>query len=332
MRVLVTGGAGYIGSHTCVELLREKHEVCIFDNFYNSKPSSIERIEYITKKEVSVCVGDVTSQSDISRCLSKFHPDAVIHFAGLKSVEESQKFPAEYFRVNVGGTATLLAELDKADIKKIIFSSSATVYGDTSLLPCSEDNPTSPNNVYGRSKLTAEELLRCWSECRADNKVVTLRYFNPVGADKSGLLGEDFTQHCSNLVPIILQVAKGLRSHVDIFGTDYETPDGTGVRDYVHVSDLARAHINAMFYIDNLKKFEIVNVGVGRGISVLELLALFEKVTGKKIPIQLRERRNGDVAVSFAKNEKALNLLKIKFNDDEKFIEDAWRWACNNNE
>lgn len=330
MHILVTGGAGYIGSHTCVELLESGHDVVVLDNLYNSKKEALHRVEKITGRAPTFYEGDVRDTALLKSIFKKHPIDVVIHFAGLKAVGESVQKPLLYYDNNISGVVTLCRAMQEAGVKSIIFSSSATVYGVPKTVPIKEDFPLSATNPYGRTKLMTEEILQ--DVFTADNgwSVVLLRYFNPIGAHESGLIGEYPKGIPNNLTPYIAQVATGKLKELKVFGNDYPTPDGTGVRDYIHVVDLAKGHVCA------LKKatesgVHIYNLGTGVGYSVLQIVAAFEKACGKKIPYAFAPRRAGDVAENYADPSKALNELSWK---TEKSIEDMcrdlWAWQSKN--
>ena len=327
MKVLVTGGAGYIGSHTCIELLRSCHEVHVVDSLCNSHAESLERVRRLSNSSLDFTQCDIRDRDALDRVFAMFQPDVVIHFAGLKAVGQSVADPALYHNVNVGGTAVLLGAMERVNCRKIVFSSSATVYGTPQYLPCDEKHPTNPINPYGRTKLMVEELLRDWVEASSDRHAVALRYFNPVGADASGQIGEDPKGIPNNLMPFVGQVAIGQREFLQVFGADYKTSDGTGVRDYIHVVDLALAHVAAIERMKNLKPFEVINIGRGEGVSVLEMVGAFEKVIGKTIPKLIKPRRLGDVATLWADVSLANIKLdfKAKLNSSERCV-DTWRW------
>lgn len=331
MRVLVTGGAGYIGSHTCLELLRSGHRVSVVDNLDNGSEEALMRVQRLSNRTLNFIQCDVQNAQDVDRVFDKCEPDAVIHLAGLKAVAESVAEPARYYDVNVGGTATLLRAMGRAGCANIVFSSSATVYGVPQYLPCDENHPLGPINPYGRTKLMGENLLEDWSRARQGRHVVALRYFNPVGADASGLIGEDPNGIPNNLMPFVSQVAVGLRECLPIFGDDYETMDGTGVRDYIHVVDLAKAHVAAVEQINTLESFEVINIGTGEGISVLQLVKEFEKQSGKTVRYQIRKRRPGDAPAVWAEASTAIE--KIGFKATRGIVEmcqDTWRWQSTN--
>jgi UDP-glucose 4-epimerase len=327
-RVLVTGGAGYIGSHTCVELLEAGYETVIYDNLSNSKRVVVERIEAITGKSVQFVEGDIREREKLGSILKGC--DAVIHFAGLKAVAESVKSPLEYYDNNVAGTIALLESMKEEGVKRIVFSSSATVYGEPDSLPLEESSPLRPTNPYGRSKLMIEEILRDLYASDPRWAIMILRYFNPVGAHSSGEIGEDPGGVPNNLMPFVTQVAVGRRERLEIFGGDYDTKDGTGVRDYIHVTDLAKGHLKALKKLES-PICEAVNLGRGAGYSVLELVKAFERVSGVEIPYEITKRREGDVARIYADATKAGELLGWKAeNALEEMCADSWRWQRKN--
>ena len=331
MKVLVTGGAGYIGSHTCLELLRSGHEVAIVDSLYNGNEEALEIVQRLSKRALEFSQFDVRDAHALDKIFDQFKPDAVMHFAGLKAVGESVTEPARYYDVNVGGTATLLGAMERAGCGNIVFSSSATVYGEPQYLPCDENHPLGPINPYGRTKLMGENLLQDWSSAKQGRHAVALRYFNPVGADSSGLIGEDPNGTPNNLMPFISQVAVGRREYLQIFGDDYETIDGTGVRDYIHVVDLAQAHVAAVEQMNNLRPFEAINIGTGEGLSVLQLVKEFEIQSGKTVRRKISHRRPGDAPAVWAEASKA--FAKIGFKAKRGIVEmcqDTWRWQRTN--
>lgn len=331
MKVLVTGGAGYIGSHTCLGLLNSGHEVAVVDSFYNGSEEALKRVQRLSNRSLEFSVVDVRDAQALDEVFHKFKPDAVIHFAGLKAVGESVAEPARYYDVNVGGTATLLGAMERSSCAKIIFSSSATVYGEPQYLPCDENHPLKPINPYGRTKLMGEQLLKDWSSAMQGRHAVALRYFNPVGADASGLIGEDPHDIPNNLMPFISQVAVDRRECLHVFGDDYDTIDGTGVRDYIHVVDLAKAHIAAVEQIETLGSFEVINIGTGEGFSVLQIVKEFEQQSGKAVAYQISQRRPGDTPVVWADVTKAID--KIGFRATRGIAEmclDTWRWQSAN--
>ena len=329
--ILVTGAAGYIGSHTCLELLNAGKEVVAFDNFSNSSRTSLERVQDICKSPLTVVEGDIRDQAGVEKTLSEFGCTAVIHFAGLKSVFDSVSSPLDYYDNNVIGTHRLLRAMRASQVKRIIFSSSATVYGDPKFLPYTEDHPLSPVNPYGRTKLVVEEMLRDVYASDASWSVGILRYFNPIGAHESGLIGEDPKGVPNNLLPFVAQVAVGRRERLNVFGGDYDTPDGTGVRDYIHVVDLAQGHVAALASLDKPACFT-VNLGTGRGYSVLEVVKAFESASGKPVPYDIRPRRSGDIASCYAATDLAAKVLggwKATKNLDT-MCRDHWRWQSQN--
>lgn len=332
MKVLVTGGAGYIGSHTCLELLRRGFEVHVIDNLDNGSVEALTRVKRLSNRDLAFTECDVRDANSLDTVFAKFRPDAIIHFAGLKAVGESTTKPAVYYDVNVGGTAVLLGAMERAGCNNIVFSSSATVYGEPQYLPCDEDHPLNPINPYGRTKLIGENLLKDWSIAEPKSRrAIALRYFNPVGANPSGEIGEDPTDTPNNLMPYISQVAVGRRDYLHVFGNDYETVDGTGVRDYIHVVDLARAHVAAVDHIQELRPFEAVNIGTGNGISVLQMVFEFEQQSSNKVNYKTAPRRPGDAAEVWADVSKAKRMLgfNAKFGVSE-MCRDTWRWQSAN--
>ena len=330
-KILVTGGAGYIGSHTVVLLIESGYEVVIFDNFCNASKESISRVEKLVNQNITVIEGDIRSRDDLQKVFDMHTIDAVIHFAGLKAVGESVELPLKYYDNNVNGSAVLCEVMAKNGCKSIIFSSSATVYGDPHTTPILESFPLSATNPYGRSKLMVEEILRDVYVSDNEWKIVLLRYFNPVGAHESGTIGEDPNGIPNNLMPFISQVAVGKREYLSVFGDDYDTIDGTGVRDYIHVVDLAQGHVNALDRIKNFNDVMTINLGTGNGYSVLEMVKAFEKASGKKIAYKIAPRRSGDIATCFADPSYAKEILgwKAKKGIDE-MCEDGWRWQKDN--
>ena len=327
MRVLVTGGAGYIGSHTLVELLGQGHEALVVDSFANASRVALERVRGLTNGHFEVVDCDIRDTMRLSAAARDFRPEAVIHFAGLKAVGESQRLPVEYYDVNVSGTLSLLRAMAGARCKRVIFSSSATVYGTPDYLPSDEAHPTRPESIYGQTKLMAEQVLTGWAQATEDAAAVLLRYFNPVGAHPSGRLGEDPQGVPENLMPYLAQVATGERERLRIFGDDYPTPDGTGVRDYIHVVDLARAHVAALDHAAEVTGAEVFNIGTGRGYSVREMLAAFSAAVGRDLPYEVVDRRPGDVAEMRADCHKAERVLgwtaRLGLHD---MVADLWRW------
>jgi UDP-glucose 4-epimerase len=329
--MLVTGGAGYIGSHTVVQLLNSGQEVMVLDNLSNSKFLAIDKIEKITRHRPKFVQGDIRDRNLLKKIFSDNLIQSVIHFAALKAVGESVSHPLNYYENNVSGTIILLEEMNHVGVKKIIFSSSATVYGNPHYLPCDELHPTSPTNPYGQTKLIIENILKDLVNADKNWSVGLLRYFNPVGAHISGLIGEDPSGIPNNLTPYISQVAIGKRQKLFIFGDNYDTIDGTGVRDYIHVEDLASGHLAALNYLNSNLGLFVVNLGTGKGTSVLELIKAFERASGKKIPYQVVDRRPGDLASVFAKTDLARELLGwTAIHDINQMCQDSWRWQSLN--
>ena len=332
MSILVTGGAGYIGSHTCIELLAQGYEVVIVDNLYNSCEEAVRRIEELSGKKVRFYKADLLDKEAVEEIFEKESIDSVIHFAGLKAVGESVQKPLEYFHNNLTGTLILCDVMRHHGVKSIVFSSSATVYGNPASVPIYEDFPLSVTNPYGRTKLMIEEILQDVVVSDPEWKVILLRYFNPVGAHKSGRIGENPRGIPNNLTPYITQVAVGKLDHVNVFGNDYDTPDGTGVRDYIHVVDLAQGHVKAIEKINAMDGgVKIYNLGTGIGYSVLEVIEAFRKATGKEIPYVIGPRRAGDIATCYAATDKAEKELGWKAQRGlDEMCEDAWRWQSMN--
>lgn len=312
MNILLTGGAGYIGSHATLVLSQAGHEVVILDNFCNSKKSVLDRLQKIIGKRLQYIEGDVRETALVAKVLQDYKIEAAIHFAGLKSVSESVERPIEYYANNVQGSISLLEALKSTNVKVLIFSSSATVYGDPLYLPVDEHHPTAATNAYGRSKLHIEEMLKDIVSCDPELKIVCLRYFNPVGAHESGLIGEESIGMPNNLMPFMAQVALGKFSHLNVYGSNYDTIDGTGVRDYIHVMDLAEGHLAALNFLKNQSGLCFFNLGTGIGSSVLEMVKAFEIASGKSIPLRFMEKRLGDVASCYAKVDKANRDLNWK--------------------
>lgn len=310
MNILLTGGTGYIGSHTAVVLSQLGHKVVLFDNLSNSNKTVVERLAQITNQQFPFVNGDVRDTNLLKNTLSSHSIDAVIHFAGLKAVGESVAKPVDYYANNVQGTVSLLQAMQAQYIKTLVFSSSATVYGKPQYLPLDENQPTSATNPYGRSKLHIEEMLNDLATSAPEWRIACLRYFNPVGAHESGLIGENPSGIPNNLMPYIAQVAAGQRVELSIFGNDYPTPDGTGVRDYIHVMDLAEGHAAALSFLSQTTGWHAVNIGTGKGYSVLEMVQAFESVCGKKLSYRMSPRRAGDVAECYSNPAKASELLK----------------------
>lgn len=331
MAIVVTGGAGYIGSHTCVELLHEGHELIVVDNLSNSKRAVLQRIKEMSGREFKFYQDDLLDKEALERVFSENSIEAVIHFAGLKAVGESVAIPLTYYHNNITGTLLLCQAMQQYGVKKLVFSSSASVYGVPDRMPVSEDFPRSATNPYGKTKLMIEEI--CSDLCVADNKwsIALLRYFNPIGAHESGKIGEDPNGIPNNLMPYITQVAVGRRERLHIFGCDYDTHDGTGVRDYIHVVDLAKGHIKALEKIRCSTGIKTYNLGTGKGYSVLDLVKAFEKATGQKIPYELTARRPGDIATCYADPAKAKQELGwVAEKNIEDMCRDSWRWQVNN--
>lgn len=332
MNVLVTGGAGYIGSHTCVELLEKGYGVVVVDNLVNSSAKSLERVEQITGKSLDFYQNDVRDRDAMERIFSKHDIDCVIHFAGLKAVGESVAMPLEYYDNNLYSTVVLCETMRDHGVKNIVFSSSATVYSGDNTMPLRENSHTGMcTNPYGWTKYMCEQILRDTGKAITDWSIALLRYFNPIGAHKSGRIGEDPKGIPANLVPYVAQVAVGKLDHVNVNGNDYDTPDGTGVRDYIHVVDLARGHVAAIDYMQTHKGENVFNLGTGIGYSVLDMVHAFERVTGKKIPYEITARRPGDLATVYASPDKSAELLgwKAQYNLDD-MCRDTWAWQTKN--
>ena len=330
---LITGGAGYIGSHTCVELLNAGYAVTVFDNYCNSKPEALNRVERIAGKSLIRIQGDVRDPAALEAALRSSGASAVIHFAGLKAVGESGEQPLRYYDNNVVGTLRLLEAMQICGVKTLVFSSSATVYGAPQFLPYSEDHPFAPTNPYGRTKLMVEDILRDAFASDASWRFSILRYFNPVGAHASGLIGEDPQGVPNNLMPFVAQVAVGRRDCLNVFGDDYDTPDGTGVRDYIHVTDLAEGHVRALQWMAQSEGglCRAFNLGAGMGYSVLEMVRAFEAASGKPIPYRIQPRRAGDLAGFHANADSARSVLGWQVTRDlQTMCADTWRWQSNN--
>jgi UDP-glucose 4-epimerase len=335
MRVLVTGGAGYIGSHTLVELLGRGHEALVIDNFANSSPEALARVRLLTNRDFETVAADIRDAARLTAAAVAFRPEAAIHFAGLKSVGEGERRPVDYYDVNVGGTVALLRALGEAGCRRVVFSSSATVYGEPRYLPCDEAHPLAPVAVYGQTKAVAERLLGDWARATG-GAAILLRYFNPVGAHASGRIGEDPRGVPENLMPYLAQVAAGRRDALRIWGDDWPTADGTGVRDYIHVVDLARAHVAALGRAEAVEAAfggavggagEAYNLGTGRGTSVLEMLRAFERAVGRPLPHEIHPRRPGDIAESRADPSLAERVLgwRAELGLDD-MVRDLWAW------
>lgn len=331
MKILVTGGIGYIGSHTCVELIKAGYEVVIIDNLCNASLEALKRIEMLTATNIPFYKIDIRNKKELSQVFRENQIDAVFHFAGLKSVSESVEKPNKYYENNVEGTFLLIEVMSKFNCKYFVFSSSATVYGDPHKVPIKENFPLSATNPYGSSKLEVEKYLQDIFSVDKTWCIAILRYFNPVGAHKSGLIGEDPISIPNNLLPYISQVAIGKLKKLNIFGGDYKTKDGTGVRDYIHVVDLAKGHVKALQSLRKKPKILIANLGTGTGYSVLDMIEAFEKASGQKIPFQIVDRRPGDIAICFTDPSHAEKIMgwKAKYKL-EKMCEDAWHWQCMN--
>jgi len=331
MRVLVTGGAGYIGSHTLVELLGQGHEVAVVDSHVNSSPVVLERVHALTNGRVAAHQADIRDTVTLRAVFAAWRPDAVIHFAGLKAVGESVRQPVEYYDVNVAGTLSLLRAMEAGGCERIIFSSSATVYGEPVYLPYDEGHPLAPTSVYGQTKRIAEQVLTDWAAAAPNRTPILLRYFNPVGAHASGRLGEDPAGEPQNLMPYLAQVATGKRSRLRVFGNDYPTPDGTGIRDYIHVVDLARAHVAALAHAAVATGVDVFNIGTGRGLSVMEMLSAFSRAVGRELPYEVLPRRAGDIAEMQADCRKAADLLgwRAEYGVDE-MAASLWAWQSAN--
>jgi len=330
-KILITGGAGYIGTHTCIELSEAGYEFIVFDNFCNSSKESLSRVEKILGKKVEYIIGDIRDKKVLQDVFENYDIDSVIHFAGLKAVGESVEKPLDYYDVNVHGTLVLLEVMKENSCKKIVFSSSATVYGDPSSVPIDESFSLGATNPYGRTKLFIEEILQDLFKSDNDWKIVILRYFNPIGAHKSGLIGEDPNGIPNNLVPYIAQVAVGKLEYLSVFGGDYDTKDGTGVRDYIHVVDLANGHLKAIQKIDSIDDVIIVNLGTGNGYSVLEMIKSYERASSKEITYKIVQRRDGDIAECYANPLYAKEILSWSATKSlDEMCEDSWRWQSMN--
>ncbi|SUB64302.1 UDP-glucose 4-epimerase [Plesiomonas shigelloides] len=331
MAILVTGGAGYIGSHTVLELLNSGNDVVVIDNLCNSSRESLRRVEALTGRSVTFYEADVCDRSALQTIFAQHAIDAVIHFAGLKAVGESTQIPLKYYQNNIAATLVLCEEMERAGVFRLVFSSSATVYGDPHTVPIQEHFPTSATNPYGRSKLMVEEMLRDIVAADPRWSVVLLRYFNPVGAHISGKIGEDPNGIPNNLLPYIAQVAIGRLKQLSVFGNDYPTPDGTGVRDYIHVVDLSLGHLKALQYIADRHGVFTFNLGTGQGYSVLEMVKAFEQASGRAVPYQVVARRPGDIAVCYAEPDLAAQELGWRAERGlPEMMADTWRWQSQN--
>lgn len=332
MKILLTGGNGFIGSHTCVELINSGHEVVIYDSLVNSSKEMVNRLTRITKVKPLFIQGDIRDEKLITSVLQDNNIDVVMHFAGLKSVGLSREMPIDYFDNNVIGTIVLLKAMEKARVTKMVFSSSATVYGKPESVPITESfklNP--PENPYARTKVMIESILTDIAKSNESWRFAILRYFNPAGAHESGLIGEEPSGEPNNLMPYLTQVAIGRLKFLSVYGGDYETPDGTGVRDYIHVTDLAIGHVKALNKISSINGVAVWNLGTGRGYSVMDIIAEFEKISGKKVPFKITGRRLGDIASCYADVTKARQELEWEATRDlRKILSDAWRWQLNN--
>nr|MBF0221872.1 UDP-glucose 4-epimerase GalE [Desulfobulbaceae bacterium] len=331
MKILVTGGAGYIGSHTCLELLNAGYEVVVVDNLVNSKQESLRRVEQLTGKSITFFEVDLLNEHELDKVFKQHAIDAVIHFAGLKAVGESVSMPLQYYDNNLTGTIVLCRVMTANNVKNIVFSSSATVYGDPATVPITEEFPLSATNPYGNSKLFIEHILKDLHTSDSTWNVALLRYFNPVGAHKSGRIGEDPNDIPNNLMPYVAQVAVGKLKELSVFGNDYHTPDGTGVRDYIHVVDLALGHIKAIEKLITRPGVVTYNLGTGKGYSVLDMVKGFEKASGNKVPYKIVPRRPGDIAICYADPLKAKQEIGWQATRGiEEMCEDAWRWQSEN--
>jgi UDP-glucose 4-epimerase len=328
--IFVTGGGGYIGSHTCVELIEAGFDVTVFDNFCNSSKEVLDRVQKITGREITIITGDIRNKEILVTAIKASNPKAVLHFAALKIMNESIEKPLDYYDNNFLGTVTLLRAMDECNIKNLIFSSSASVYGSPEFLPITEKHPLAATNPYARTKQMTEEMLYDLIQADSCWRIGILRYFNPVGGHQSGLIGENIKDTPTNIMPYISQVAIGLREYLNIWGDDYSTHDGTGVRDYIHVVDLAVGHLKALEHILKYSNSFTVNLGTGTGYSVLDLVTAFETVSGKAVPIRFGLRRLGDVASCYADVTLAKYLLGWSAKHDiYQMCEDAWRWQIN---
>ena len=332
MKVLVTGGLGYIGSHACVDLLVKGYNVGVVDNLSNSTTKVLEGIKSITNKEIKFYLSDIRNSEQLDKIFLEFKPDYIIHFAGLKSVSDRVFQPLNYYENNMIGTVNILKAMNLSGCKKIIFSSSATVYGEPIYTPCDEKHPTNTVNPYGSTKLFAESLIHDWVMATSKAKAIVFRYFNPVGAHPSGLIGESPKGLANNLMPMILEVVSGNKDCLSIFGDDYKTRDGTGVRDYVHVSDLSMAHVLGVERLEQFEPYTVLNLGTGENHSILELIRTFENTTGLRVKTKIAPRRAGDIAEMWASNQKAERLLGVELARPlSEMCEDALRWKLSNN-
>ncbi|WP_448210872.1 UDP-glucose 4-epimerase GalE [Colwellia sp. MEBiC06753] len=331
MNLLLTGGMGYIGSHTVVELLAKQHQVIIFDNLSNSSDAVLGRIEQITGKQAIFVQGDICNRDDLHQVFSQYKIDAVIHFAGLKAVGESCQKPLSYYENNVCGSVKLFQAMADFNVKQLVFSSSATVYGEGNESPLVETMATSATNPYGQTKLMIENILFDLAKSDAEWSIINLRYFNPIGAHHSGLIGENPKGIPNNLLPYVAQVAVGKLKCLSVYGDDYDTADGTGVRDYIHVVDLAKGHVKALEKLSSFSGCQAINLGTGNGTSVLEIVNAFSRISGQDIPYQIMPRRSGDLATVYANASKAESELNWRAEKDlTAMIEDTWRWQSTN--
>lgn len=331
MKVFLTGGAGYIGTHILNEILERDWQACIYDNFSNSSPIGLNRVRALTGRDFDVVEGDITDAAALTAALEAFQPDAVIHLAGLKAVGESTEQPLHYYQNNVQGSVTLLQAMQAVGCGRIVFSSSATVYGMPKYVPHDEAHPLAPLNPYGRTKLFIEEIIRDWIAAEQGLSAVLLRYFNPVGAHVSGQIGEDPAGTPNNLMPYIAQVAVGRRAELNVFGDDYDTRDGTGERDYIHVVDLARAHLDALDYTMGRSECDVFNIGTGRGATVLEMVQAFERVSGQSVPCRIASRRAGDAPISLADPTRARDVLGWRAEHSlDDMCRSTWVWQSGN--
>jgi UDP-glucose 4-epimerase len=327
MKTLLTGGTGYIASHTAIELAAAGHDVVLLDNLSNSRADVVDRLETITGRRLAFVEGDIRDTALLERTMRSHHVDAIVHFAGLKAVGESVAKPIDYHSNNVQGTISLLQAMQSACVKTLVFSSSATVYGSPQYLPIDEQHPTSTANPYGRTKLHIEEMLADVAASDGAWRFACLRYFNPVGAHASGLIGEDPSGIPNNLMPFVARVAAGKLPHVNVFGNDYPTPDGTGVRDYIHVVDLAKGHLAALDFLGREAGWHAINLGTGKGSSVLEMIRAFEKASGRPVPYEIAPRRPGDVACCYAATDKAARVLGWRAERTlEAMCASTWKW------
>ena len=331
MNVLITGGTGYIGSHICLQLLEAGHDVIAIDNFANSSAVALERVKALCGRSMDIVTGDIRDDAILRLLFQRHQIDAVIHMAGLKAVGESSAYPLEYYDNNVAGSITLFRVMQEAGVKRLIFSSSATVYGKPKFLPLTEEHPLEPTNTYGRTKLAVEKILGDLCHADPEWRVIMLRYFNPIGAHPSGAIGEDPRGIPNNLLPFVAQVATGRRERLTIYGEDYDTPDGTGIRDYVHVLDVADSHVAALEHLSKVDLLTAVNVGTGRGYTVREVVAAFERACGRPIRCVVAARRRGDVDACYADTGLAARILEWTAKRDlDMMCADVWRWQQQN--